>query len=274
MKITFSMHEEIQDIRLTDQNIQDIICCPGGKELEGKSLKGDIKKTLSWRMDMIEEGMTGFVSYKVDEPLGFIEYIPAESAPFPVHAPDDIFLMCYHWVGDGEHLEEERRLISLVIEDVMDRYSGISAFAWNHSTHFPGSLLKTFGFEVIEELKNGSLMWLPFEEDSKKPELLGENYEPKDLSQEGKLVIEQGYSHRCPYSIHHQNRINELVKDIDDERIIYESHAIDSHEDSLKYTIEPLSWEWLYMNAGEVDHFFMSTEELRKEILNFLKELD
>ncbi|MGM0405966.1 MAG: hypothetical protein ACQEQM_07495, partial [Thermoplasmatota archaeon] len=145
------MEEDIQDIRLTDQNVQDIICCPGGKELEGKSLTGYIQKALSWRMDMIDEGMTGFVSYKVDEPFGFIEYIPAESAPFPVHAPDDVFLMCYHWVGDGEHLKEERRLISLVIEDVMDRYTGISAFAWNHSTHFPQSLLKTFGFEVVEE---------------------------------------------------------------------------------------------------------------------------
>ncbi len=268
------MHEDIQDIRLTDQNVQDVICCPGGKELEGKSLTGDIQKTISWRLDMIEEGMTGFVSYKVDEPFGFIEYIPAESAPFPVHAPDDVFLMCYHWVGDGEHLEEERRLISLVIEDVMDRYSGMSAFAWDHSTHFSRSILKTFGFEVVEELKNGSLMWLPFEDDSRGPELLSQTYEPKDLSSEGKLIIEQGYSNRCPYSIHHQNRVSELVNDIDDERIIYDPHVIDYREDALKYTIEPLNWEWLYLNGKEVKHFFMSTEELREEIMALLEKLD
>ncbi|MFW6141941.1 MAG: hypothetical protein ACOC53_05215 [Candidatus Saliniplasma sp.] len=268
------MYEDMQDIRITEENVHDVICCPGGKEIKGKSLTGDLSKTLSWRREMINEGMTGFISYKVDEPFGFVEYIPAESAPFPVHAPDDVFLMCYHWATEDSHLEEERRLISLVIEDVMDRYGGISTFAWDHPIHFPQSLLKTLGFEIVEELEDGSLMWLPFDEDSQEPELIRTDYEPADLSQEGRLAIEQAYSHRCPYSIHNYYRIGELIREIDDDLITYEPHVIDTREDALKYAIDPMNWQWLYLNGLKTEHLFTPDEDLEKTIIDMLESLD
>ncbi|MFO7792659.1 MAG: hypothetical protein R6W73_06740 [Candidatus Saliniplasma sp.] len=99
------------------------------------------------------------------------------------------------------------------------------------------------------------------------------NYSPSDLSHEGKLAIEQGYSHRCPYSIHNQQRVSNLITDIDDERISYKAIAIDYREEALKYTIEPLNWEWLYISGREIEYFFKSKEELEEEIKSMLDDL-
>lgn len=269
------MHEDIQDIRIIDGNIADVVCCPGGKEIEGQKLSGDLNKTLSWRRSMIEEGMTGFISYKGDDPRGFIEYMPGETAPFPVYAPNDMFLMCYHWIGDeGNHLGEERRLLGLMIEDVMDKFDGIAAMAWNHDVHFPIELLRTYGFEIVEEVEYGALMWLPFTDDAESPSLIDVEFELIDSPQSGTLSVKQGYSSRCPYSIHNFNKVKGLIDEIGDDRIVYNSYQIDTREQALKYCIEPLNWDWLYLNGVKIDSLFTSKEELKKDFIKMLDELD
>ncbi len=79
--------KRIKDRPLTEDNVNDIICCPGGREIKGKNLEGRIERTIAWRMKMIKLGMSGFVSYQDGLARGSIEYMPAETAPFPIQAP-------------------------------------------------------------------------------------------------------------------------------------------------------------------------------------------
>ena len=267
----------IQDIPLTSANLDDIVCCPGGAEISDKELKGDLQKTLHWREKMIEEGLMGFLSYKGDEPKGFIEFMPAESAPFPIECPEGVVVMCYHWVvgeDDQDHLEQEKRLIELVEDYIEGKYSGMAFLAWDNPVHFPIDMMKELGFETIESYDHIEMMWLPVEEDAEKPTLVDNDFSPGDLSEEGKLAIEQAYSHRCPYSIHHKVRVKEVLDEIGpDDRIIYNKYVIDTHEDALKYSVEPWNWEWLYINGEEVPLFNTTSEDLKQMILDKLDGL-
>lgn len=268
----------IQDIRLTENNVKDIICCPGGLEVKEKKFKGDITKTLSWRHDMIEKGMTGFVSYVGDFPRGFVEYMPAEKSPFPIERPGAVVLMCYHWASrddhEDEHLSQEKRLLDLVIEDVEDIYTGIATLGWDNQVHYPIEFLRDLGFQEVEKNDITSLMWLPFSNNTDEPVMAKNRYEITDLSLEGKLSIEAAYSSRCPYSIHNAARLKEVVKEIDDKRIELSVYHIDTHEESIKYYVSPWNWEWLYLNGEEATYFQTTSQELKRTILEKLDSLE
>lgn len=137
----------LDDRRLTDENVGEVICCPGGPELAGKGLQGDLSAVLTWCREMLRLGMQGFVSYHDGLARGFVEYMPAEAAPFPIEAPGAAVLMCYHWVpavrdDEAGHLAQEQRLVGKAIEAVRGHFSGIATLGWDHPVHFPIPLLE------------------------------------------------------------------------------------------------------------------------------------
>ncbi len=267
-----------QEIRLREDNLEDIVCCPGGAEVEGKGLKGDLDKTVEWQREMLEEGMTGFISYLGDEPRGFIEYMPAEKAPFPIEGPEAAVLMCYHWVRSGNekeesHLDHEERLIELVLDDARERYAGIATLGWDHPVHFPTEMLQDLEFEMIDSEEHLSVMWHAFEEGAEKPSLVGPSFEPRDLSGESKLAVDSAHSNRCPYSINNSRKLRDVLEEVDKQRIEHIEHVIDTHEDAIKYSVSPWNWEWLYLNGEDVPMLFTKPEELKEIIEKSLEGL-
>ncbi|NIQ05750.1 MAG: hypothetical protein GWO20_08500 [Candidatus Korarchaeota archaeon] len=265
----------VKHVRLTKDNVKDIVCCPGGLEIKGKELEGDINQTVTWRHKMLEEGMKGFVSYQHGVPRGFVEYMPAEVAPFPINAPDAVVLMCYHWVGTNktDHLAPEKDLINLVIDEVRENCSSITTLGWDHPTHYPIEMLKELGFAEVETHEYISLMWLPFNEERQKPTLVVPQFKPKDLSTEGRLAIDVAYSNRCPYCISHITRIEKIIKETPgEESIRFHAHHIDSREEAIQWSVSPWNWEWLFLNGERVA--ITSSEKIHKLMLDKLEELE
>lgn len=272
--------KDIQYIRLTEENIIETNCCPEGLEVRGRNFKGDMKETLEWHKKMLEHGMTGFVSYRNGVARGFIEYMPAEVAPYPIEAPGSAVLMCYHYAPAGEddedkHLEEEKNLIELVLDDAKARFDGIAALGWEHEVHFPIDMLKDIGFIELKSEDHISLMWFPFDNGVKKPSLKSYDYEPTDLSVEGKLAVEMGYSNRCPYSLNHKVRLENLIDDLGyEDKIQLEMHQIDTKEQAERWSLSPWNWEWLFVNGEEVPIYEMDYEELKQFFIDNIEELE
>lgn len=207
---------KVEDLRLSAENTKDIVCCPGGLEVKGRKFKGDLGRTVIWREKMLRLGMRGFVSYQDGLARGFIEFMPAETAPFPIEAPGAAVLMCYHWIPTnesdaGEHLAHERRLIELVIAEATGKFTGLATLGWDHPTHFPIAMLEELGFRQVERTDYIALMWLPFREGAARPRLAPARFELQDLSSQGLLAIESAWSSRCPYSIHHAACLKEAI---------------------------------------------------------------
>ncbi|MFD0715337.1 GNAT family N-acetyltransferase [Paenibacillus sp. GCM10027626] len=101
-------------IELTQENLEsEHICCALG----AKQYEQAVKEKKSWLSERMEEGLT---FYRLDERAKvFIEYLPAEAAWVPVHAPNYMVINClwvsgkYKGSGHGrqllEHCEQEAR---------------------------------------------------------------------------------------------------------------------------------------------------------------------
>lgn len=275
------MTEKLEDRRLTVQLLPEINCCPGGLELAKGTFKGEIDRTLNWRKEMLKLGMTGFVSYHEGLARGFIEYMPAEVAPFPIEAPDGAVLMCYHWEpvdpkDEDEHLLQEKRLIQMVIDEVKGKFSGLATLGWHNPMHFPLTFLKGLGFEEIEASGEIRLMWLPFQQDAPSPKMSPAQLEPQDLSAEGLLAIESAWSSRCPYTVHNGARLAEVIADLPEDvkgRVRHFAHRIDTREEAIQYSISPWNWEWYFFNGEEVPIFNLSSEKIQERITDEVSRL-
>jgi len=104
---------------LDRDNLSDLVCLPGGLELAGKVLGGSLERVEAWHRARLDEGMRGFVATRDGRPRGFVEIMPAETAPFPIIAPGSCILLCFHWAGTEpeaeEHLAQERRMLEVAI---------------------------------------------------------------------------------------------------------------------------------------------------------------
>jgi|Deesub1362A_J573_1020465.scaffolds.fasta_scaffold04561_2 hypothetical protein len=267
--------------RLTRETVREIPCCPGGLEVRGKKFKGDISRTVLWREEMLKLGMKGFISYQGGLARGFIEYMPAETAPFPIEAPGAAVLMCYHWIpkeeaNEEEHLAQERRLIELVIAEAKGRYTGLATLGWDHPTHFPITMLTELGFRQVERADYIALMWLPFREGAIEPRLAPARFQPQDLSAQGLLAIESAWSSRCPYSIHHAARLEEAIAALPEryrKRVRHFPHLIDTREEALRCSRSPWDWDWLFVGGEEVAIHEFKGEELTQLLTDKAKGL-
>ncbi|MFW5927824.1 MAG: hypothetical protein ACOCSL_01380 [Thermoplasmatota archaeon] len=267
--------EGIQILPLTESNVDDVICCPGGLEVKNQDMKGDLYQTVLWRKRMLNNGMSGYVFYKGETPHGFIEYMPAESSPFPIEAPGSAVLMCFHWASTEKepHLKTEKEMIEMVIEDIYENFDGLVAFGWDNPEHFSIEMLEELGFEIVDSDKLTKLMWLPLKDGASKPYILETGIQAEDHFDEGKLNIMSTYSHRCPYSIHNGVKVKEVIQEIEDDRIEFTQHTVDTQEEALGWADDPGNWEYLMVNGEEVNIFDKSADEIREIIEEKLSEL-
>lgn len=269
---------DCETVSITPKNISDIICCPGGLEVKEQHLHGDISKSVIWRKEMIKKGLEGLIFYEGNLPVGFIEYMPSNEAPMPIKATGQAVIMCFHWTSPGEknnkkHLNMEKSILNSALNNIKKDFEGVVSLAWDHPVHFPIEMFEELGFYQVRKDDYLSLMWLPLNEDAKKPRILGPNLEPDDLSSKGKLAVECGYSNRCPYSINDYEKVKEIIKEKDDERIVFNEYRIDTKEEAVKFSKSPWNWDWLFLNGIEVFHMKKNKEELKEMITDKLEIL-
>jgi len=262
---------------LSYETLPDVVCLPGKLELANKRMIGDINQVRSWRQKMLEQGLQGVIAYLEDTPRGFAEFIAADRSPTPIIAPGAAVLMCYHWAGtdpeDPEHLAREERLVDKALCSAEHAgFSGMATLGWDHPTHFPIALLRELGFRELSRQGDIALLWKPFRRGACTPGLAASNHVPADLSPEGRLAVDIGYSTRCPYSIHHTVRVRSLLDAHPQRgRIQLEVHAVDTRQQALAVCPRPCDWWWIRFNGKEVG-LFSSREQLEHEIRKHLPE--
>ncbi len=262
---------------LTSKNLDNIICCPGGVEVEGKSFCGDISRTLRWREEMFKLGMEGYLIYD-GETVGFLEYMPAETAPYPIDAPGSAVIMCFHYKSpesakDVEHHDMEKHLLRSAVKKIKSNFNGVAALAWDHPVHFPVDMFREIGFSEVRSQDYIYLMWYSFDSDVEEPKMIGPNFEPSDTSEEKRLSVECGYSNRCPYSIHDYNKVKRAILELDDEQVVFKEYRLDTREEAIEFSKEPWTWDWLFLNGDEIDHMRKNKEELKAIIVEKLEEI-
>ncbi len=257
--------------RLREENVGDLVCLPGGLELAGKSFLGDLSHVAEWHRERLQEGMSGRIAYADGVARGFVEIMPAETAPFPIVAPGACVLLCFHWAGtepeDPAHLAEERHMLEAVIADARREFTGIAALGWNHPTHYPLALLTALGFREVVRQEPIALVWLPFRDGVPEPQLAQPRFSPRDLSGDGLLAIDAAWSARCPYSVSFAGRLRAAVAGQPERgRISFIERRIDTRADAFEHAASPWDWGWAYVNGRPINPFALPGDTLAAEI--------
>lgn len=251
--------------------LPDLVCCPGGRELEGKRFLGDLDVVARWHRDRLSEGLTGVIAYAGERPRGFAELMPAETAPFPIEAPGAAVLLCFHWAGtepdDPEHLSRERWMLEALLADARRVYDGVAALGWDHPVHFPIHLLAGLGFVELKRHDPVALQWLPFRNGAVLPRLAPSRFVPRDLAAEGRLAIDAAWSARCPYSVSLIERIRSAAAPyVRSELVSFCEYRIDNRDEAFRLATSPWDWGWIYLNGSLINPFAYPGDALGEEI--------
>lgn len=190
---------ESQFITLTANNIEkEHICCA----FSDKKCKESYELKKEW---LKKEFTNGYVFRRLDERAKvFIEYVAAEKAWVPVHAPNYLMIGCFWVSGQYKGQGYAKALLQTAIEDARQQgKDGLVTVVGTKKFHFMSDTkwLLRQGFKTVEELPTGfSLLVLKINPDAANPSF-------KECARSGECPDKEGlvvyYSNRCPFTEYH-----------------------------------------------------------------------
>jgi len=191
-------------IQLDEQNIEtEHICCA----ISGKENQQGVSNKKAWLKKRMREGLI----FKKMDVRGkvFVEYIPAEFAWRPIHAPNYMFIHCL-WVS-GSHQKKgyARRLLQTCLEDSKNK-AGVCVVTSKKTFLTDKKFFEKFGFEQCDEAPpHFELMVKKFNSKATNP-----SFTPsaKKLKVRSKADLYFHYSDQCPFTHHYVNVMAEVGK--------------------------------------------------------------
>ncbi len=185
--------ENIQIIEVTPENLKEhgLFCI--------KNAKADgYKQKAKWYSKTFEQGLRINIAQNAQgEKIGFIEYVPAEFAWRPVHAPDYMFIHCmYIYSNKDKNLGYGSQMVKKCEEDSKNLgMNGVTVMTSNGSWITDKTLFLKNGFEEVDKNGRFELCVKKFNESAPNPKLL--KWQDKTASNKGWSLI---YSHQCPWN--------------------------------------------------------------------------
>lgn len=188
--------------RLTMNNVEALhmLCTGGGAEFARAK---EVRQ--AWLQEMFEKGLSGWVAYEGKTPVGYIEYMPLEHAPYHVTGEGGHFITCL-WV-----LPEHRgqRVGSALLQACLEECpQGVSTLACRGIDYKPAEFFEHWGFQTVHEegisvlLSRGEVQVCPGP---------GGCYRPRRLK--GRLAIDVLYNPQCPHSYRVAERFQDVAED-------------------------------------------------------------
>lgn len=241
-------------ITLTPENIEtEHICCAiaDNKDCQVRSKK-------SWLTQRFSDGLV-FKKVNVRGKC-FIEYIPAEHAWAPVHAPDYMYINCLWVSGKFKGQGYSNLLLENCIVDSKEKgKKGLVILSSKKKMPFlsdPG-YLRHKGFQSADHADPYyELLYLPFKEGGTKPEF-AQSVKERRPAKEG---FELYYSHQCPYTAKYVPLIETVAKD---RGVALYSHRLESAKEA-KECPAPFTTYSLFYNGEFITNEILSENKFRK----------
>jgi hypothetical protein len=143
-----------------------------------------------WFDEMFRKGLRGWVAFQDGKPIGYVEYLPIEAAPYPVTGRNAHFLTCLWVLPQHMHLGAGGSLLAACIGDSPH---GVATIAYGVD-HKPVEFFTHFGFRVVEQLHGATLLAYGTED----VQLQRAYYRAHESSNH--LAIDVMYNPECPWS--------------------------------------------------------------------------
>lgn len=179
---------------LTKANIdQEHICCA----ISDKKKEDGVSTKKTWLKERMEEGLV-FLKADVRGKV-FIEYVPAEFAWAPIHAPNYMYINCFWVSGQYKGKGIANELLKRCCEDAQEKgMDGLVVLTGKMKIPFLSdpSYLCYKGFQLADESGPFTLLYLPFQEQGITPSFL-DSIKKNDLPDKGFTLY---YGPQCPFT--------------------------------------------------------------------------
>ncbi|WP_128894085.1 N-acetyltransferase [Longirhabdus pacifica] len=248
-------------IQITKNNIQDEhICCALGTKQYEKAVN-EKKQWLSKRMD------EGLVFYRLNERAKvFIEYLPAEMAWVPIHAPNYMYIDCLWIAGKYKDNGHGKQLLQKCKEDAMARgMDGMVHIVGKKKVPYLSEkrYFEHMGFTLVDHIEPYfDLVSLTWNDEAPTP-----SFNVNDKS----LVTNQGvtiyYTAQCPYAV---GILEQLQKVAEKKGVSFTTHQLTTKEQAQN---APTVWTTfgLFYNGKFVTHEMMSPNKFEKILSQLLE---
>ncbi|MFO1446111.1 GNAT family N-acetyltransferase [Bacillus sp. Bva_UNVM-123] len=248
-------------IQLTKKTIEhEHICCALGAKQYEEAVNAK-KKWLTERMD------EGLVFYRLNERAKvFIEYLPAEMAWLPIHAPNYMYINCLWISGKYKNNGYGKQLLDKCIEDAKARgMDGIVHIVGKKK--YPYLSEKRFfeymGFELSDQMAPYfELVTLSWNDQAIRPSFKRNGKSP--VPQKGIVIY---YTAQCPFA----------VGVLEDLRAIAVNHGVPFtiHQLTTKEEAQNAPAVWttfsLFYNGDFITHEILSANKFEKVLTNLLQ---
>ncbi len=154
-------------------------------------------KRQQWFDDMFGKGLRGWVAFKEREPVGYVEYIPIEAAPFPVQGTNGNFLTCLWVLPAYQHLGVGGDLLAACLGDSP---RGVATIAYA-GEHKPADFFTHLGFRPVDRLDDSVLLV----HGSVEVQLQRVYYRAHENA--SRLAVDVLYNPECPWSTRTAERV-------------------------------------------------------------------
>lgn len=242
-------------IEMTPERLdREHICCALG----AKAYEEAVNSKKSWLKDRMAEGLT-FVRLN-ERAKVFIEYLPAEAAWVPVHAPNYMMINCLWVSGRYKGQGYARKLLERCMADARERGMDGVVHMFSDKKMPYLSERKFFlhhGFEVVDEAEPyyelAVLRW----NDAAPLPSFKETARALTVNEEGLVVY---YTPQCPFAA---GVLQDWQAVAEERGIPFRAHRIMSREEAQKAPAPWTTFAFFY-NGRYVGHEMMSRKKLEQ----------
>ncbi|MBI4788653.1 MAG: GNAT family N-acetyltransferase [Chloroflexi bacterium] len=184
---------------LTRANVSALhtLCTSDNPEFASANAKRE-----EWLNEMFRKGLRGWIAFQDRQPIGYVEYLPVEAAPYPIVGQNANFLTCL-WV-----LPQFKRLGaggSLLAACLGDSPHGVSTMGYQ-GEHKPIDFFKHFGFRDIDQ-KDGATLLVYGNADVQLQHTYLSTHAKSD-----RLAADVLFNPECPWSTRTAERVIEQIE--------------------------------------------------------------
>ena len=214
-----------------------------------------------WFADRYKEGLKLKIIKQEGKMIAFIEYLPAEFAWRPVHAPGYMFIHCMYVYAKKDHNQGYgSELLKLCEGDTLSSgMSGMTAMTSNGSWIFDNRLFLKNGFSEVDKRDRFELMAKKLKANTPDPCLIDWTVEQKKYS--GWHLI---YADQCPW---HEKSVNDLSKTAKEFGLNMNVHQLTTAAESRKAPSGFGVFSLVYNGKLLADHYISKTR-----FVNILKK--
>jgi ribosomal protein S18 acetylase RimI-like enzyme len=252
--------KEMGFIQITESNIEtEHLCCAlGTKQYENAVFEK--KKWLTERMD------EGLVFYRLDERAKvFIEYLPAEMAWVPIHAPNFMYINCLWVSGRYKNNGYARQMLNHCIEDAIKRgMDGIVHLVGKKNYPYLSDkrFFEHMGFELVDQTEPYfQLVALKWNDQANVP-----SFKKQAKTKTDDTGISIYYTAQCPYAV---GILEDLKKIAANKNVPFKAYRITTREGAQN---SPSIWTTfgLFYNGEFLTHEILSPNKFNNLLTKLL----